>query len=130
MGLKRLKLIMLLAGLLAAACEPPAERQRVNELRKVASETPVYPGFEKLAVVEGMKSNVAVVNTRYASGAAFEEVKEFYMRELIPRGWELREGSVVERGPVWAMEFRKGLYSVTIQHFDDIYLVSHNWNYH
>lgn len=95
--------------------------KKLEELRRTAAETPVYPGFTRLHSGELAKSSGAIISITYrvsAGASESEGVESFYTRELGLRGW----GSPTEeRDRAWggaerrALIFRKGEYSIVVR---------------
>lgn len=72
--------------------EGDTSRQYVPELRKIAAETPMFPGSQKIADKVVLKQSRASLFTSYATQNAFDEIELFYKRELSARGWALPKG--------------------------------------
>jgi hypothetical protein len=53
----------------------------------MVTETPLLPGFEKRRTSESNKPGSAMIMVRYYSPASFEEVKDFYSKVLVAKGW-------------------------------------------
>ena len=67
--------------------EGEANKKYVPELRKIADQTPLYPGFQKIGEWVVLKRDMVCFSTSYKSDAQLEDVKAFYMRELPVKGW-------------------------------------------
>ena len=72
--------------------EGDTSRQYVPELRKIAAETPLFPGSQKIGDKVVLKRSRASLFTSYATQVAFDEIESFYKRELPARGWALPKG--------------------------------------
>ena len=67
--------------------EGDASKPYVPELRKIADQTPVYPGFQKTGEKVVLKQSMVYFFTWYKSNAQFADVNAFYARELPAQGW-------------------------------------------
>ena len=83
---------MMLALVFMSIHEGDTSRQYVPELRKIAAETPMFPGSQKIADKVVLKASTAKLFTSYSTQAGFDEIKLFYKRELTARGWTLPKG--------------------------------------
>ena len=72
--------------------EGDASRGYVPELRRIASETPVYPRSKKIDEKVVLKQSMAYLFVSYTTPVAFDEIESFYKRELPARGWALPKG--------------------------------------
>ena len=81
-----------LTGVYISIHEGDASRPYVPELRKIAAETPMFPGSQKIADKVVLKQSQASLFTTYSTQAAFDEIELFYKRELPARGWALPKG--------------------------------------
>jgi hypothetical protein len=92
----------------------------VPELKKIAQETPVYPGSEKTGEKVVLKRNMAYFFTSYSSGAPFADIKPFYERELPARGWTLPKGSnrFIEFD-AHSEHYRRGNYFIAVERHDE-----------
>jgi hypothetical protein len=70
-----------------AVTEGEASKKYVPELRKIANETPVYPGLQKIGEKVVLKRDMVYFFTWYKSQAQFADVKAFYARELPAQDW-------------------------------------------
>ncbi len=86
--------------------EGDAVKEYVPELRNLAEQTPVYPGFKKDNEYVVLKRSKASFTTNYKSNAQFSDVKKFYDRVLGERGWR-----VSEQGGV-SVYYRRGDYEI------------------
>lgn len=69
--------------------EGDTSRPYVPELRKIAAETPPFPGSQKVADKVVLKSSRASLSISYSTRVAFDKIESFYKRELPARGWSL-----------------------------------------
>jgi hypothetical protein len=72
--------------------EGDTSRQYVPELRKIAAETPVCPGSQKITDQIVLKQSTASLSISYTKPVTFDEIESFYKRELPARGWALPKG--------------------------------------
>jgi hypothetical protein len=111
-------------------CRTANQRARIAELQALAQEIPAFPDFKQVHYEDISKSGAAVVTYYYQSAAAFENVKEFYTKELSARGWtaEKQEGLWVDSSS--PSTFRKGNYKIVLTR-DDIlmwqYTIDFSW---
>jgi hypothetical protein len=97
--------------------EGDTSRQYVPELRKIAAETPMVPGSQKIADKVVLKQSMAYLFTSYATRATFDEIESFYKRELPPRGWVLPKGPshrFIDFDP-HSQDYRRGDYFIAIE---------------
>lgn len=64
-----------------------ASKPYVPELRKIANQTPLYPGFQQTGEKVVLKRGMAHFFMTYKADAQLSEVRAFYRRELPLRGW-------------------------------------------
>jgi len=87
----------------------------VPELKKIAQETPVYPGSEKTGDKVVLKRKMAYFVASYRSGVSFADVKSFYERELPARGWTLPKGcSRFVESDAHCEDYRRGDYFIAV----------------
>lgn len=104
------------------ACEnknPIEDHARTNELINFFNEIPLHRSkTEKESQSESDGEHVSIART-YHSDASFEEIREFYLRELPRRGWQfVEEREVKDRGRIKgerALDFQKGNFVLSIQ---------------
>jgi hypothetical protein len=85
-----------------------ANRKHVPELRKLAEQIPIYPGFQKDSENVVLKRSRASFYTNYKSNAQFSEVKKFYDNVLGERGWRLSELTGI------SVYYRRGDYEIFV----------------
>jgi hypothetical protein len=73
--------------------EADTSKNRVSELRKIAEETPSYPGSDMVGESVALKRDMAYLFVSYLLKAPFGDINSFYERELPKRGWSLPKGS-------------------------------------
>ena len=66
--------------------EGDTSRQYVPELRKIAAETPMFPGSQKIDETVILKQSRASLFISYGAPVDFDEIESFYKRELPARG--------------------------------------------
>ncbi len=101
----------------AMSREDPESQKRLTQLRQMAAETPLLPGFQKRRTSENSKRGRAMLTLTYTSPAKYEEVRDFYSKELVAKGW----GPPVEKshsfvfGPeTKSITFQSGEFLITI----------------
>lgn len=133
-GLSLVLLALILVSLVMVGCGGEIEKKQALELRKMAAETPLYPGFQKTGEKVVLKQGMVYFFTYYSAKVAFADVKAFYDRALERQGW----GPPQQSGPSlfrsgnanWVM-YRKGDYVVSVtQHQDsnEGFSVVYEWN--
>ena len=112
------RLVCLFLAVFLGGCEDQESKGHLSLLKKLATETPLYPGFKQVDISENDKPGRARFFLYYNSQASYEEVKVFYSRMFLAKGWEL--SSKEDRGSIFsdlsdsALVFRKGEYQVAI----------------
>jgi hypothetical protein len=66
---------------------PNRNDAKLKELRQLAAETAVFPGFKELATYDSSRATDAGVYKHYYSPSSFQEVVQFYSSELSRSGW-------------------------------------------
>lgn len=101
-------------------CSPNRDDAKLSEIRQLYSTLPVPPGLKERGSSFQSKADGALVETYFDSSSAYEEVKAFYLRELINRGWKMSSESPMKD---WGrdfggrrLEFRRAEYSLVIQY--------------
>jgi hypothetical protein len=129
----RRTLIVLLFGLSLVNCGMTADGEKMlKELHRIAAETPVYSAFTQIDSNSISKSHMATLSFFYQSAASFNyEVKDFYIKELTPRGWRIVE-EIAYSADTEGVQFRKGEYLITVSHTsprrrDWDYSISYTW---
>jgi len=67
--------------------EGDSSRPYVPELRKIADQTPLYPGSQRTGEHVSLKQDMAYFFTYYQCNAEFADVQAFYARVLPEQGW-------------------------------------------
>jgi hypothetical protein len=62
-------------------------KEKVVELKKIANQTPLYPGFQKTGEKVVLKRGMVYFNTYFQSRAHFSDIKKFYDGVLAEKGW-------------------------------------------
>lgn len=86
MNVMRLILLTILA-FIGCSCAGEVEKKQVVELKKIANQTPLYPGFQKTGEKVVLKRGMVYFFTFYQSRTQFSDVKNFYDRVLAEKGW-------------------------------------------
>jgi len=100
--------------------EGDASKKYVPELEKIAKETPVYPGSEKIGDKVVLKRDMAYFNTWYKSNAPFTDIKSFYDRELPTLGWSRPKGPTNRfiDFDAHSGDYRRGDYFINVERDD------------
>lgn len=112
------RVLVLVMGLLTlTGCLTPEKRARIERLKRVADEIPMYPDFKQVDYDATAKQSSALISCFYQSRSSRETVMDFYKKELLSREWRLeKEEPVVswftETGA--ATTFRKGNYKIIL----------------
>lgn len=108
-----MKFILLsVLALIGGSCTGDVEKnEHVIELRKFASQTPLYPGFQNTGEKIVLKSTMVYLNAYFKSEAQFSDVKKFYDRVLAERGW----GPPQQPGPTNSVSYRQGDYVIVVE---------------
>jgi hypothetical protein len=131
-----LALLLLAPMLMFALIKNPDDQKRLRTLRQIAAETPLYPDFKQFNIAEGAKSTSANVTIWYrvpAYSTGFDQVKNFYLKELPAKGWSSPEDQRFNRvlnGEARELSFHKGEYRVSIYWEDSSptdYGISYSW---
>lgn len=67
--------------------EDSESQKKLTQLRQMVAETPLLPGLRKHQTSEYSKNGKAMVVVSYYSKASYEEVRDFYSKELVAKGW-------------------------------------------
>jgi hypothetical protein len=118
--------IILLTVLLSANCfTNPEEAKKLDELRRIAADTPIYTDFRQIDSNYMMKSTVVDLGFFYQSTASFDEVKAFYVKGLSAKGWSSSEEQNLSDDNR-ELTFVKGPYSIVVE-YDSA--SRQQWNY-
>jgi hypothetical protein len=108
-----------------------------EEVRALMREAPVYPSFIQVNSTESSKVDRASIVITYnvpAYTVAFQDVKNFYSRELMAKGWQVqpfRQKPLIGSGQPadGQIIFSKGDYWITVAPGARIseYTVSYEW---
>ncbi|MDX6710681.1 MAG: hypothetical protein QOH96_1697 [Blastocatellia bacterium] len=121
-------LLLILPILVIGTYRKPEDNKRSEELTQLTAEIPVYPGFREIRSSEFAKEKVAIVSVFYLGTGSNEEVKSFYIRELIERGWRQPQETdlspnLTEDG--WRLTFRKNRNGIIVEKNTD----HKDWNF-
>jgi hypothetical protein len=67
--------------------EGDASKPYIPELRKIADQTPLYPGVQRTGEKIVLKQDMAYLFTNYQCDAQFGDIQAFYARVLPQQGW-------------------------------------------
>ncbi|HEV2913269.1 MAG TPA: hypothetical protein VGX92_08135 [Pyrinomonadaceae bacterium] len=106
--------------LLVDSCVPTRGDTKLEELRKISSEIPTPPSFNKVGSNYGEKEINAIITNYYKSPTNYEVVRDFYSAALTSKGWVLYEEEDIQD---WfrnyggkKLEFKKGEFYIAIQY--------------
>lgn len=134
-------ILLLLLSLLFFGCYYKRDINRaakLNELKQIATETPVFPDFKELDSHYNIKNDGVTYSLYYQSKANYDEVKSFYSETLVSKGWdspkeESLEGLFKKDGSK-RLIIRKGEYTIYIEYEgtnpteDWSYSISYSWD--
>ena len=126
-------LVLILCSL--ASCKqfsPNKNDGKLKEVEKLYTNLPIHRGFTETWSSSVSKSMLASVGKHYKSDARYEDVKHFYVTNLIPEGWQLTKEIPLKD---WSedyggreLTFTKEQYSIVIEYRGDK-AISPDWNY-
>jgi hypothetical protein len=123
---------LLLACGIAISCNQPAYQSRINEIKRVWSELPLYPGMIEANSSSASGFDKAYISKNFKSPADYEDVKRFYEEHLTKEGWQLSKERKLKA--FWGglsgeieVEFRRGEYDLTIDYAPED--KNFGWNY-
>ena len=129
--LQRRGLVLLVVAFVGLqGCRTAEQSAKLEELQALAQEVPRFPDFKQVHYQDISKSGMALVTYYYQSPSNFDQVTEFYTKELPAKGWTLeqQEGWWSEKGS--PITFRKGNYKIVVTR-DDImrwqYTIDFSW---
>lgn len=129
---------LLVLLVLAVGCGDEESRRELENLRQIAVDTPLYPGFVQLRNSELHKTSHAAVVRCYSVRANDGDIRRFYSQLFASKGWALAKeeelGGFYPEGS-YQLTFRKGPYAIVLGHSnqDDPtgecnYSLSYYWN--
>ena len=92
------------------ACNRLIESPRIEELRQLAAELPLYPDFKEVNTRSLTKGDRAHITKDYSSSEAPDNVEQFYAVTLAQRGFQYTGGEDGGR----TANFRKGEFLVQV----------------
>jgi hypothetical protein len=113
--------------------EGDASKPYVPELKKIADQTPVYPGFQKIDddyIV--LKDGKASLQRSFRTDAQFADVRKFYDAALARDGWgppKVPPPSIFV-GEQHYVTYRRGTYEINVARVDgrpDVYAIAFIW---
>ena len=117
-------LVTIALNLCCVACPlDDSNPQRISELKQIAAEVPIHPSFLEVSSSEDGKSTSAGVSHFYRSSADYDEVKNFYIKVLLARGWGYPKEEPINKWFIQdgskALTFRKGDYAIEVEYNND-----------
>src|ERR1041385_4275859 len=94
-----------------------ASRPHVPEVKKLADQTPVYPGFRRINEDSvSLLENTVTLLRSYRMAAQSADVKKFYDSALLKNGWEPREAasSSIINGEPYAFIYERDEYQICV----------------
>lgn len=123
---------LLLTCGIAISCNQSVGQSRINEIKLVWSELPLYPGMIEANSSSASGFDKAYISKNFKSPADYEDVKRFYVEHLSKEGWQLSKERKLKAfwgGPSGEIEveFRRGEYDLTIDYAPED--KNFGWNY-
>jgi hypothetical protein len=113
-------LVLVSFGFINACTLGNKDTSKYSDLLRIASATPVFPGFKEVGRRQVGKREISVLTLLYDSAADYEDVKSFYVERLTAQGWSYPTEEIV---PKWftndgskALVFRRGEYEIEIEY--------------
>jgi hypothetical protein len=133
-----ISLLLLVLALFLVSCEDQESKGHLRVLKQLAGATEVYPDFKEVWAYDNHKHGRAILSVYYNSRASYEDVKAFYSKALLAKGWEVypkeRRRGIFHYLSDSALVFRKGEYQIAIlrESLDQNptarnYVISHVW---
>ena len=107
---------LLAAGIAMMIHEGDASRPYIPELRKIADQTPVYPGAQRNGEKIVLKQSMAYLFIKYQSDAKFADIKAFYARVLLQQGWTAPKRTNSILYDMNDDHYRRGDYFIAVDH--------------
>jgi hypothetical protein len=111
--------VLTIFGACQANTPDEADVSRVNEIAGFFDDLPIHPSKALKHPHNESDGDTASVAKTYQSDAAFDEVREFYLERLSPKGWQfIEERELKDRGRFRGervLEFQKGEFVLSIQ---------------
>jgi hypothetical protein len=116
-------------GIVLFSREGEENKRYVPELRKIAEQTNVYPGFQKSGEKVVLKHNMVYFFTYYKSDAQFSDVKKFYDSVLAEQGWGPHEqpSPSIFVGEAHVVSYRRGDYVIDVEETKEGYSIVFLW---
>lgn len=99
---------------------PNANDAKLREVADTWATVPVYPGWVERSNHTTSKASVASLSKYFASDAPYNDVKTFYVRELLQNGWEYEgESHFKDWGTDYggrSIAFRRGEYHISVSY--------------
>ena len=124
--------------ILTVACGDEESRRELENVRHIAAETPLYPGFVQLRSSDVHKTSHAAIIRCYSVRANDGDIRRFYSQLFASKGWALAKeeelGGWYPEGS-YELTFRKGAYAIKLGHSnldpgsgDCNYSLTYSWN--
>ena len=112
-------LLVVLILTTAAGCGDEESKRELENLRQIAADTSLYPGFVQLRNSEYQKTSHASIVRCYSVRADDDDVKRYYTQLFVSRGWARPEDEQLHGfypGGSYRLTFRKGAYAIELVH--------------
>ena len=124
--------------ILAVGCGDEESRRELENLRRIAAETPLHPGFVQLRSSDFHKTSHAAIIRCYSVRANDGDIRRFYSQLFASKGWALAKeeelGGFYPEGS-YELTFRKGAYAIKLGHSnldprsgECNYSLTYHWN--
>lgn len=109
-------ILVLLLGFMSS-CAGDEEKKQVGELRRIESQTPVFPGFQRADEKVVIKPGAVWLFCFYDASAKFADVKKFYDDALPEKGWgpPMQPPPSIFGGETNWVSYKRGDYQVIIE---------------
>lgn len=109
-------------------------RAKIKELQELATQTEKFPDFQQVEYSQVSNSDVTIIAYFYKSAAEVDQVREFYTRTLLTKGWARTPDDKALK--CWTKRtgtyftFFKGQYRIDVEHTGDLahqYAIDYGW---
>lgn len=120
-SLIRLVVVALICAV-PAACggNRSTANSKFREIEQLWQTVPIYPGMVEVDRSSTSSSSEVIVSRKYQSDASFNEVRNFYVAQLVGDGWQLVDDrEVKDRGRIRGerqIEFRRGEFYIDVRY--------------
>lgn len=97
-----------------------ADSSKLEEITEILKSIPVHPSKAEIETNNQSSSSKTSITRKYKSGVPFDEVKEFYLKQLTNQGWQLiEERELKDRGRFRderVLHFTRGEFLLSVQY--------------